>query len=57
MICIHHRSKVEYTENWVESGLGKMNLSKFEEFLHQNSVENRVDFAWEKHIPYFRFIV
>ena len=39
---LHHRSKVGYTENRLDAGFGVIILSAFIDFLHQNSVENRV---------------
>ena len=36
---IHYGSKVGYSENRVDAGLGLMNLSSFEDFSHENSLE------------------
>ena len=38
---IHHKLKVWYTEIRVYAGLGYIILSSFEDFLHENSLENR----------------
>ena len=39
---LHHRSIVGYTKSRVDAGLGYMILSSFEDFLHENYLENRV---------------